>query len=772
MLALFLALAYADAPTDVVASVSAGSSLPERFDVSPDQQWVSFLSGSTAYLLDVGSWELHPVACTATAATVDDGALYVACSGTDVHRYELVHGSLVDRGAEWTSEASIEGLWAYDDELFVVREATSASEFLRVSNGTAASTTAVIAGVSEGQLVGNRLYIWHGADDISTVTLPTGVPTSAVAVATGTFDDVAVSFNNTAYGVIGDQGTVAELVGTSFQIALAGLSSPTALATSEDTSDPWAVVATSAGLEVRDAASGIGGVVRTLTPTGTVRDIRVVDGYALLGNSGGQLDIATAAPWVEASVTPEEAEDGDQVDLSFVVDRDATYRVVLDGSQISSGSALSGQAVTLPITVDSRFAEGSTGIWVYATASGVEGHDRADVVVDSPPPAPTLSVGFGESSLHVTVSGVDDEDLDHYVIYASTESFSADDYATGGPADFDSTDELVLPIEVSANPGEAVEVTLSPLTNGVSYTIGARAVDAGGQEGPMSRTQTGTPEEVYSAAELANESGGVSCATTQGPGWLFLGGLFGLLGRRRSVVAAGLLVASTASAQDSTIERDKPKGVEKLCAGWKDIFHPGQRGTDMTPTCADFEIRYGSRTIEDADIQSVYGSNAHGILMFEAGPQIHRLVELDLGFGLYRKFDRAVSSDGLSSDVDTMLTLWPLSLSGTFRLQLMDEQLLVPFVRGGLDYVMFGERWDDGAGGRDFVKGAKLGNHWGAGVNLLLDPFAPGRASLLEAQTGINDTFITIEYRRTTVNPGEGFDLSGSNVSVGLKLDY
>ena len=217
---------------------------------------------------------------------------------------------------------------------------------------------------------------------------------------------------------------------------------------------------------------------------------------------------------------------------------------------------------------------------------------------------------------------------------------------------------------------------------------------------------------------------------------------------------AGVLLASSAQA------------AGPLCAGG------GDRATDATVSCADFELRYGSRTIEDANIQSVYGENAHGILMVEAGPQILRVFEVDLGFGLYRKFDRASGSSGLESEVQTMLSLWPVSLGGTFRLHLLDEQLIVPFVRGGVDYIMFGERWDNGTGGRNVVKGARFGNHIAGGVNILLDPFAPGRASLLEAQTGINDTFLTIEYRRTSAMAESGFDLSGTNLSVGIKLDY
>ena len=149
---------------------------------------------------------------------------------------------------------------------------------------------------------------------------------------------------------------------------------------------------------------------------------------------------------------------------------------------ISPGMAeLSKTEVAVPVTVDASFVEGANGLWVYATAGRLEGRDRVDVIRDGPPPAPVLDVGFGDGSLVVTVGGVEDADLDRYMLYASTEPFAASDYASGGPEDFNPEDGLELPVTVSARPGEPVEVTLSPLDNGVSYTIGARAVDASGR---------------------------------------------------------------------------------------------------------------------------------------------------------------------------------------------------------------------------------------------------------------------------------------------------
>ena len=101
--------------------------------------------------------------------------------------------------------------------------------------------------------------------------------------------------------------------------------------------------------------------------------------------------------------------------------------------------------------------------------------------------------------------------------------------------------------------------------------------------------------------------------------------------------------------------------------------------------------------------------------------------------------------------------------------------------RIGLDYVLWSELTDNGSGGKAKLNGSKLGYHYALGAGLLLDVFARRRASLLEAQTGINDTYLIAEWRHQSVDSRTvpwgtdgtaGFDFTGSMLTVGLKLDY
>src|SRR5688572_24450680 len=122
-----------------------------------------------------------------------------------------------------------------------------------------------------------------------------------------------------------------------------------------------------------------------------------------------------------------------------------------------------------------------------------------------------------------------------------------------------------------------------------------------------------------------------------------------------------------------------------------------------------------------------------------------------------------------------------MTLDARLRAHILAEQLVVPFVRGAFDLVTWNEQSGPAGAGKDKIRGAKFGMHYGLGAALLLDSPATKRASLLEAQSGINDTFITFDWRRQDVDARElpwapsvheGLTFSGSVFTIGLKLDY
>lgn len=199
-----------------------------------------------------------------------------------------------------------------------------------------------------------------------------------------------------------------------------------------------------------------------------------------------------------------------------------------------------------------------------------------------------------------------------------------------------------------------------------------------------------------------------------------------------------------------------------------------QAGDAFHAKNSDFELRVGPATLSDSNIQSVYGEEGNQLFFIESGIQVFRSLEIDAGLGLLRESDAAVGADsGEESGYYTRLSLLPLSVSGTLRLDLFDGQPIVPFAKAGADYWLWTEQQNTGEG---YLKGAstnggKAGYHYGFGVNLLLDMFSRERASRAEARWGIEDSYIVVEYRIQETLDDDGLSFGGTVLTAGLKID-
>ena len=120
-----------------------------------------------------------------------------------------------------------------------------------------------------------------------------------------------------------------------------------------------------------------------------------------------------------------------------------------------------------------------------------------------------------------------------------------------------------------------------------------------------------------------------------------------------------------------------------------------------------------------------------------------------------------------------MLTALPVAVDLGVRLDFVEEQFLVPTASVGGDYWLWRENWyvNPDVGGTDSVSGGKLGWHWTAGLDVLLDRFEPGRASRLEAVSGIDDTWLVTEYRVQNIGDEQGLSFSGSSLTMGIRFD-
>ncbi|MCA9567531.1 MAG: hypothetical protein KC656_06795 [Myxococcales bacterium] len=807
--------ALAAPPTNGAGVIDIGSGTIDRLAWSSDREVVvgRDRASGTGFVVEIDSWRVHTLdPCGVTSVTTVPFQsileIYAGCDDGRIFLYELddevltqpedldgnpIYWQLQDSSGQdvqdpipglfWNLESTNAVLLAYQQG-----SATSYVHAIDLNTGNMdadvySNWPALASGTGwvDGEIDQSSLYMVHADRYTTIVGLTTGIVSFAPLVSGGLLygiDDITPGngrlwVTDTDLDAVFSYQPLQGTFGTPF---LGMVSAPQTLARSSTTGDEWMIVAGDT-----TAVYGMTGATFTnvATPSWTdpaplyqVVDLLAGPDYTFGGTTTGELQVFSARPWVdEVSIAPGTGEPGTPITLSFRVSEPADWSVWLNGDRTGTGASLGvgttttdDQVVTVQLQANDNWLEGENLIYVVAAGDNlIKGHARASFTIDTPPEPPVLAesaLGFASGGLTLSFDGIEDADLDHYLVYVSETAFAPEDYATGGPTPPEGLD---APITVDAEPGARTTLTISPLTNGVTYYVAVRSVDSGGQESSMSNVVSGVPEDAYGASHFAGETGGGPCATGPSGGPLALGlALLGVVARRsRGAALLGLLGSASALAADDG---------ERRSTG------------DMTKQSGDFEIRYGPfLKLDDTAITDVYGKTGHEMLQVEFGPQITRLFEIDFEVGFYQELAYAQSTGGTASSQRTMLTWYPLGLSGSARLHLVDEQMFVPFARLGMDYVYFAELTDNASGGKDKVSGSKLGNHYALGASLLLDIFAPARASLLEAQTGINDTYLTVEWRRQNIDArkapwasavDDGFDLSGSMLTMGLKLDY
>ncbi|MBN2798753.1 MAG: hypothetical protein JXX28_06345 [Deltaproteobacteria bacterium] len=785
MILLWVSVALAAMP-DKNPATYAWADPPKDLVLSADGSLIAAVSEAGAIrLVSVDTWRTATsTVCDASSVVLGDGGeVWVGCKDGSVHQLAW-DGAALSPATDSTSgdalswelsEGELLALFQQGDELYALADedsdlvAHSVDPATGAVDGAGYPFTLVYDGYVDAAALGQRMVIAHGADDISSFSWAGGGAISSTQRLGVSLEDIAATTRESILGVDKDGFVVEYLLSSStWMIHFNTLDEPTAVDALSLTSEERLYVGDGTSLKVWSYGSGTMSADAPdaeVSISDTLAEIAAGEDYAWATTTGGDLLVFTDLPWVsEVEAFPATVGEGDEVVLSFTSDVEGEYAVHLGGDRTGSGAVIatgtaSVGAQQVQLTAGSDWPEGALELVVLVDDGAGTGHGLASVLVDNPPGAPSLDAGslsFSSGALILSFEGIVDADLDHYTVYLSTTPFTGEEWPSGGPA-FDGADEIEAPVTVTAAGGESVYLRLEPLTDGVTYYLGVRATDAGGLEGPMSVVVEGTPRPAYGAAEISGEQGGApECGPGLGGsmGWLALfGGLVAVRRRRSLAVAGGLLLAGTAGAKD------------------------------YTPTVGNLELRYGpvqfdqvpdpvSGELVENPIDSVYNERSPNVLQVEVGPQLFRVLEVDVGFGFLQQLAWKMDEAGARSGDRTMLTSWPLSVSGTLRLQFWDEQVAVPFASYGYDYLLWDERWDDGAGGKDRLHGAKVGQHWAVGGNLLLDTFARARASTLESQTGVNDTFVVVEYRRQDIGDGEGLVFSGDMVTAGLKLDF
>lgn len=142
---------------------------------------------------------------------------------------------------------------------------------------------------------------------------------------------------------------------------------------------------------------------------------------------------------------------------------------------------------------------------------------------------------------------------------------------------------------------------------------------------------------------------------------------------------------------------------------------------------------------------------------------------VEVGVGYIGEGGRAVgAASGAVSRDKFDFTMIPIQNSFTFRADFKEDQLLVPYAKFGLDYLIFRENIQG-----DVTKGVKLGLHAAGGLQILLDKIED-LSTTLESSLGVNDVYFTLEGRYAWVDGfgGSGVDLSNLTFSGGFLFEF
>ncbi len=147
---------------------------------------------------------------------------------------------------------------------------------------------------------------------------------------------------------------------------------------------------------------------------------------------------------------------------------------------------------------------------------------------------------------------------------------------------------------------------------------------------------------------------------------------------------------------------------------------------------------------------------------------------------------QALSDQDLETDDETSLNLLPLKLTATYRFDwgaVYHGVPLVPYLKAGLNYTLW---WvtnaqDDIANTRDpegvarAGQGGTMGWHVGAGLQLLLDFFAPFMATEFDEEAGVNNSYLFAEYSINRVDDfgsDDSWNLGDDTLSFGLMFEF
>lgn len=712
---------------------------------------------TSAWIEDGGTTDCTATAGVAVAQVSEGYTVFAGCEDGRILQWSAdVYGRLTTESSELVTHAgAILALETDDTYLYVVATSDTNGgtevDAYDVSSGTQVSgfpTSLAYDTVQDSMLVEDYLFVVHDSSKVSKVYLVDVSPSVPTDTISASFVDGWAYTSGTVY--LADSGGSVILYQPSAGELSISLDDIATEVNGVVGGEDFMLVATDVSVLQYAFSNG--------TPAGQEGEIpdvagvgeMVATGSYVLGATGAGVAVLTDVPWISAvSLSEPLAAAGYDVVVNFTSDMDGTYRVSRGTEELTTGSVTAGTPTSATIHVDSGFVEGTNRLYITVTTGSLEGVAGVDLEVNNPPAGIDLHAGDvlpGNQSIHVFTGTLDEEDLAYVDVYLSTQGFSTFTGTEGGPP-YVGPDGKTNPISKPGTVGVTDEVIVSGLTNGTTYYVAVRPRDSSGLEGSMSDVFTVTPDDTYTIAEMKGDNSGFCGVATARAGWV---GVFAglLLARRRRGLGALMLAACVLPGVAHARSSERPT--------W------------------DVEVRYGP-FISQAEpyITDSFGTG-NTLLRLEYGWS-SQFLEADLGVGLYRDTGFLFMADGTLSGDATIFTNVPVDLSLSARLKFWDNQPVIPYGRIGGTYSLWVQDWHEDPTDTEYESraGGKFGWHWGGGVLLLLDWLDEKAASELQVSTGIDDTYLAVEYRDARMMHGDSeSDLSETDLTIGLKFDF
>ncbi len=201
-------------------------------------------------------------------------------------------------------------------------------------------------------------------------------------------------------------------------------------------------------------------------------------------------------------------------------------------------------------------------------------------------------------------------------------------------------------------------------------------------------------------------------------------------------------------------------------------YEAKQEAKEVVKPHASFGFFGGAHIMASEEWEEVYGNTPVFYFGFSLGLKLIADLEMWGEVGYSVDEGKGVTQTGAGTAERYRIHVVPGSAGLLYRFKFFEEQLVVPFVGGAVNYYYFYEGRLESS---EKVDGGKWGYSGEAGLQLLLDQADRRASNAMKSEYGIDNTYLFYEFRYTVVDDWgeeEGLDLSSQMHMLGLLFEF